>query len=249
MCTVALAGKYGGIGGIAVNCSSSQYSGAAVCQNTLGYVTTLAGGGSTGLHDGTGTQVYMNQPTGIVVDSGGTLYVSDYGNNLIRMINSQGVVSTIGGVYGVTGLVNGIGTNAQFRSPYGLFLDSNHNLYIADAANQCIRMMTTSGAFSTVASVGAVILGLAITTSGTIYAGEQGNVVSVIVSGSRSVLAGTATPNYLDGTGTNAAFRNPGGIALSTSETSLYIGDFGNNMIRLVLTTGKFGTDHHSILT
>src|SRR5580704_1074230 len=60
-------------------------------------VTTLAGDGSVGSADGSGSAASFSGPNGVAVGSGGTVYVADSGNNLIRMVSSAGDVSTIAG--------------------------------------------------------------------------------------------------------------------------------------------------------
>ncbi len=57
-----------------------------------GVVTTLAGTGSSGSANGTGTAASFNYPTGVAVDGSGNVYVGDYFNHLIRKITSGGVV-------------------------------------------------------------------------------------------------------------------------------------------------------------
>ncbi|HXT12950.1 MAG TPA: Ig-like domain-containing protein [Candidatus Angelobacter sp.] len=105
-----------------------------------GSVLTFAGTALlSGSVDGTDAAARFNHPFGIAADESGNLYVSDTGNNLIRKITPAGVVTTIGGVPGVTGSLDGSGSDALFNSPEGLAVDKQGNLYIADAANHSIR--------------------------------------------------------------------------------------------------------------
>jgi sugar lactone lactonase YvrE len=71
-----------------------------------GTVSTLAGGGPTapGSADGTGTVARFNRPSGLAIDTQGTLYVADYGNNTIRRITPDGAVRTIAGTVGSRGV-------------------------------------------------------------------------------------------------------------------------------------------------
>ena len=87
--------------------------------------------GNSGNVNGTGDIARFNHPTGIVVDHKGNLYVVDNGNNLIRKITQQGVVTTLAGS-GIKGFANGQGTAASFNYPYGIAIDSSGNLYVAD---------------------------------------------------------------------------------------------------------------------
>lgn len=70
------------------------------------------------------------------------MYVADAGNSLIRKITPAGVVTTLAGNRTASGLVNAIGTAAQFNNPLGVAVDIGANVYIADANNNAIRAMT-----------------------------------------------------------------------------------------------------------
>ena len=106
--------------------------------------TTIAGfSGNTGTNDGSGSVAMFNSPNGITVDSAGFLYVTDQYNNTIRRIAPDGanwIVSTIGGAPGQSGSNNGVGTGASFYRPWGIAVDKNRNLFVADNFNHTIRM-------------------------------------------------------------------------------------------------------------
>jgi len=97
------------------------------------------------------------QPDGIVVDRSGTLYFSDTQRASIRKVAPDGTVSTFAGSTVTThtdlGTVDGQGTAARFSNPGSLALDSAGNLYVADNGNDTVRMITPSGAVSTVVGV------------------------------------------------------------------------------------------------
>jgi len=100
-------------------------------------VTTLAGTGSSGSANGTGTSASFYYPRAITTD-GTNLYVADKGNHLIRkIVISTGVVTTVAGT-GSSGSANGTGTSASFYNPYGITTDGT-NLYVADQINHLIR--------------------------------------------------------------------------------------------------------------
>ncbi len=100
-------------------------------------VTTLAGTGSTGSSNGTGTSASFNSPIGITTD-GTNLYVADQENHLIRkIVISTGAVTTVAGT-GSSGSANGTGTSASFYHPIGITSDGT-NLYVGDRRNHLIR--------------------------------------------------------------------------------------------------------------
>ncbi len=105
-----------------------------------GVVTTLAGlAGSGGVADGTGAAARFNMPSGVAVDGAGNVYVADTGNHTIRMIFTDGTVMTRAGSAGSPDATDAIGNNARFNSPYGVAVDRNNNLLVADSANHTIR--------------------------------------------------------------------------------------------------------------
>jgi sugar lactone lactonase YvrE len=105
-----------------------------------GLVTTLAGS-TSGFADGNGIAAKFSYPNGLAVDSIGNVYVADSGNNKIRKITPDGVVSTLAGS-GLRGSEDGIVTAASFNSPNGVALDSKGNIYVADINNKKIRKIT-----------------------------------------------------------------------------------------------------------
>src|SRR5207245_2450146 len=105
-----------------------------------GVVTTLAGlAGINGSADGTGSAARFNYPVGVATDSSGNVYVADTFNHTIRQITPAGVVTTLAGLAGTSGSVDGTGSAARFYRPYGVATDSSGNAYVADGNNNTIR--------------------------------------------------------------------------------------------------------------
>jgi len=116
-----------------------------------GVTTVLAGGNVTGgFVDGTGAAAQFWYPINLTIDSNGNLYVVDMNNHSIRKVTQSGIVTTLAG-NGSSGFADGIGAAAQFYQPEGIAIDSNGNLYIADARNNRIRKVTQSGIVTTLA--------------------------------------------------------------------------------------------------
>ncbi len=221
-----------------------------------GVVSTLAGSGSVGLVNGTGTAASFNMPVGITTD-GSSLYVADSGNNRIRkIVIATGVVSTLAGS-GSAWSTDGVGTAASFHTPQGITTDGS-NLYVADLGSHKIRqVMIATGAVSTLAGSGTTgaVNGTGTATSfnnpwgvatdgSNLYVADYGNHKIrqiVIATGVVSTLAGSGAQGAVDGTGTAASFKNPAEI--TTDGRNLYVADYGNHKIRqIVIATGVVTT-------
>ena len=108
-----------------------------------GVVTTLAGtAGSSGSADGTGADARFKYPSGVAVDGDGNVYVGDTSNNQIRKITPAGEVTTLAGTATGSGFADGIGPFARFFAPYGVAVDGDGNIYVADNANHVTRKVT-----------------------------------------------------------------------------------------------------------
>src|SRR5687768_11199136 len=122
-------------------------------QEEVWTVTTLAGSNGIGYMDGIGKNAAFQQldNNGIVADDAGNIYISDPGNQCIRKIAVDGMVTTFAGMTGVTGNTDGPAASATFNDMKGLALDAAGNLYVADAGNSLIRKITPGGIVSTIA--------------------------------------------------------------------------------------------------
>src|SRR6266581_4777672 len=238
-----------------------------------GVVTTFIGSPSVrGSADGTGSAATFHHTKGVVHDSAGNVYVADGFNHTIRKVTPAGVVTTLAGTAGPAGVgnVDGTGAAALFREPMGLAIDSSGtNLYVADRNNHNIRkIVIATGVVTTLAGSGVAgnangtgtaatfnnPKGLAIDSSGTnLYvAARRGNNIRriVIATGVVTTLAGSTTgaAGHADGTGTAALFSAPGGIAIDSSGTNLYVADTGqrsttgNTIRKIVIATGVVTT-------
>ncbi len=120
-----------------------------------GVVSTLAGlAGHPGASDGLGAQARFWNPHGVAADSAGNIYVADTGNSTIRKITAAGLVSTLAGRAGSPGLADGGPGLSQLRHPQNLAVDPSGRIYVADTDNLAIRVLSSTGALSTLAMAG-----------------------------------------------------------------------------------------------
>jgi sugar lactone lactonase YvrE len=117
-------------------------------------VTTFAGPRDTyGAIDARGNMARFNYPTGVAVDTGGNLYVADSDNHTIRKVSSAGAVTTLSGLAGVAGSVDGTGSAARFFRPSAVAADPEGNVYVSDSANYTVRKISPSGVVTTLAGL------------------------------------------------------------------------------------------------
>jgi sugar lactone lactonase YvrE len=112
-----------------------------------GIITTVAGDGYKDKNgdgrfsgdNGSATKASLNRPRGLALDSMNNLYISDWGNNRIRKVDANGIITTFAGKGGGTASGDGhLATDANLN-PAGLAFDALDNLYIADYSNHLIR--------------------------------------------------------------------------------------------------------------
>ncbi len=111
-----------------------------------GTITTVAGNGTAGFSGdgGTATSAQLNEPYDVKVDAYGDLFIVDYNNNCIRMVTTDGIITTIAGSPTAIGYAGdgGPALSAQLNYPTGLAVDTDGKVYIADSNNNVIRLLT-----------------------------------------------------------------------------------------------------------
>lgn len=201
----------------------------------------------------------LYQPQGLVADVNGTIYVTDTYSNTIRKITPAGVVSILAGSPNQTGSNDGIGPAATFFKPWGIARDTAGNLYVTDAGNSTIRMVTPTGVVTTLAGTAGQIgsadgMGaaarfnspqrIAVDLSGNVYVADSGNsaIRKITADGVVTTIAGQAgVTGNADGIGASARFKNPGGIAVD-KQGNLLVADTGNATIRKITSSGEVTT-------
>ena len=212
-----------------------------------GVITTYAGGGAgttagticagsggaaiDTLGDGClATQGKLSNPSGLAADNLGQIYVSDTGNNLIRQINVDGIITVFAGgattvctAYTDTTGDGCAALQAQFNGPTGLAFDSTGTaLLVADTGNNRIRRIGLATAF-----------GYSGTGTATLVTGIQANPVSLIAGNGSS--GGSVD---VSGLATLSSLTAPTGVAVDAAE-NVYIADTGDGAVRLVNATSN----------
>jgi sugar lactone lactonase YvrE len=221
-----------------------------------GVVSTLAGDGTEGSTDATGTAASFHDPEGVAVDASGNVFVADRENNKIRKITSAGVVSTFAGS-GEVGSNDATATAPSFYNPSGVALDASGNVYVADSKNNKIRKITSAGVVSTFAGSGEEgrtdatgtaasfnrPFGVALDASGNVYVADSKNnkIRKITPAGVVSTFAGSGEEGRTDATGTAASFNRPFGVALDASG-NVYVADYINDKIRKITPAGEVST-------
>ena len=259
-------------GGVVVdpagNVYFSDYNNSAIREvnATTNIITTFAGtngtSGSTG-DGGVATSAFLNGPAGLTFDSAGNLYIADSVNDTIRMVAAKtNIMSTVAGAAGQTGSTGdgGPATSALLYYPNDVAFDGAGNMYIADANNNKIRMVTPAPnhIISTVAGSGspgyggegapavAALLdfpsGIKVDGSGNIYIADTNNSrVRMVHQGTIASFAGASHAQGDGGAASAALLFLPQGLAWD-AQGNLYIADKNNNRIRKVSPEGNIST-------
>jgi len=230
--------------------------------NSAGVVSTFAGTGAVGYSGdgGPATAANLNGPNSVTIDIAGNIYFSDFHNNVVRKVNTAGIITTVVG--NGTGGYSGDGGPATSAglSPYGIAIDHNNNLFIADIFNSVVRKVNSAGIISTMAGTGTVgysgdggpataaqlnyVYGIAVDNSGLVYVVDYGNNVIRQIDCSNIIhtIAGNGMRGYSgDGGPATSAQLNPQGIAVDGGG-NLYIADHGSHIVRKVNSLGVIST-------
>jgi trimeric autotransporter adhesin len=233
-------------------------------------ITTVAGTGFPGYTGDSvlATTAKLTNPYGIFLDSAGNCFIADAGNNVVRKIDTLGVITTLAGNgygaglgYGGYNGDGGLATAAELSNPVAVAVDDTGNVYIADQANYLIRKIDTSHHITTIAGNTAggyygdggpataaelsYPSGVAIDYIGNIYIADRNNNRIRIIDTTHTIYtyAGTGLGGYTNDNGpaTVASLNSPVGIAVDGNRF-LYIADQSNNRIRMIDTFGIITT-------
>jgi len=211
-----------------------------------GVISTVAGNGTAGYtgDKGQAASAELNNPIGLALDSSGNLYIADSANNVIRMVNSSGIITTFAGnnTAGYSGDM-ALATGAQLFNPVGVAADALGNVYIADTGNNVIRQVY-KGNIVTYAEGFTQPDGVAADSSGNIYVADtQGRRIVKYSNGVYTTIAGNGYGQFSgdNGPGPNAALYDPMGLAVDSSG-NVYIADTFNGRVRKLMRSGIITT-------
>jgi sugar lactone lactonase YvrE len=283
--TLAGNGDYGysGDGGAATNASlrgpdgvavdawgnvfiADQYNNRVRMVGTNGIITTVAGTGTAGYSGdgGAATNAMLDLPSGVAVDASGSLFFGDRDNDVVRKVDTNGIITTVAG-NGTSGYAGdgGPATHANMGEPYGIALDAAGDLFITDGDNDVIRKVDTNGIITTVAGNGEYGFsgdggaatnatfqfpaGVAVDEAGNMFIAD-GSVERVrevdVISGIITTFAGSGAQAYSNTNGvpaTSVSFDEPDGVAVDGAG-NVFIADSDNDLIHKVVPFGAAPT-------
>ena len=224
--------------------------------NSSGIITTVAGGGFSGLGDGgPATVAQLDWPAAVAFDATGNMYITEVHHKRIRKVNTSGIISTIAGngTLGYTG-DGGPATAAVIGNVNGIAIDATDNIYFTDFDNNVIRKINTAGIVKTIAGTGVAGFtgdggpataaklntpyGLAFDATGNLFFSESnGNHFRKInSSGIISTVAGNGSPGFSGDGGDPmvAELNKPTFFYVNTTGSAIYFADEDNQRVRKI---------------
>ncbi len=221
----------------------------------LGAVTATTGNGSFGFTNGPAAKAQFNTPAALWLSASGTVLVADTDNHVLRAVEVDSSATTYAGD-GQPGFVNGTLAKSRFNAPRGIAGDHTGNIYVADAGNHAIRLITANGVVGYFVGDGLSgnkdghgikarlhTPGAMAVDSAALYVADIGThqLKIVTLDGLVNTLAGGGKAGFKDDVGTNALFNTPMGVA-ARPDGSVWVADAGNHRLRRISVTGVVTT-------
>ncbi|MBK9167063.1 MAG: hypothetical protein IPM24_06310 [Bryobacterales bacterium] len=211
--------------------------------DTLGQITTVAGGGPRDIFSGLGdggpaVSAKLDRPSGVAVDNAGNIYIADTNNRRIRKVDGDARISSASLA------------ESWMILPMGLTLSSAGEPIFADGFDCTLKKVLPSGLLQWYGLGGSrcdwpVYLDLAIDGQGGVLVGDSSMRVARVSAGSLATtfagsLDGTATADD-GGTATGGRLMMPFGVAIGHSG-NVYISEYSNHSVRRVAPDGRITT-------
>ncbi|MGA2589229.1 MAG: IPT/TIG domain-containing protein [Bryobacteraceae bacterium] len=219
-------------------------------------INTFAGNGTAGYtgDGGPAKQAEIDRVVGLAIDQTGNIYLADQLNNVIRKVDTNGMITTFAGT-GTAGFGGDGGQAAQalLSGPLGVCVAPSGAIYVNDYGNLRVREISTTGIITTVAGNGSegnsgdgglataatftIPIRCAVDSGGNLYIVDQAafRVRKVDSGGIITAYAGTGAQGFSGdgGPATQATFNNPTWVTVDASG-NLYVTDQFNFRIRVV---------------
>ncbi len=247
--------------GVAVDAAGNIYVSDTLDQRVRivsgGTINAFAGNGgycvnsATSCGDGhPATLAHLYRPQGLAVDGSGDVYIADTFDQRVRVVNSSGTINAFAGT-GVQGYAGdgGAAVYANLDLPVGVSLDNAGNVVIADTGNQRVRVVSSTGAISTLAGGGnggdagpaasAILAGpysVAEDSAGNLYIADTGNNrIREVSNGVITTIAGTGSAGFSgdNGPATSATMYGPQYVVVD-SKGNVFFSDTGNLVVRRI---------------
>jgi uncharacterized protein (TIGR03437 family) len=215
-----------------------------------GIISEAAGNGTFGFSGdgGPATSAQLRTPNAVALDSAGDLFIVDSGNQRIRKVTPDGIISTVagngkGGFSGDGGPATDAAVDLfdSCGAAGDIAVDGAGDLFIADTYNGRIREVSPSGTITTVAGGGAWPSSVALDSAGNLFIADsyENRIDKVSLDGTITTVAGSGPLGYQGGysgdggPATGAALSQPQGVAVDRAG-NVYIADSGNNVVRVL---------------
>ena len=207
-----------------------------------GMVTTFAGNGNANIRNGNGCEARFKMPSRLTLDGTGNLYTLDAADPRIRKISGDADVSIHAGS-NIFGFKDGETIVAQFGQSFGIVVDEQENIYIADSQNDSIRKISVDGRIITIAG-GPVkqfdfVTGIAISKQGNLFVSDVCRIRKISPGGIVTTFAGSYQRGYDDGKGVSAKFSQIEDLVIDEKE-NIYVTD--EDRIRKITSFGIVST-------
>lgn len=232
--------------------------------STDGTISIVAGNGTInyGGDGGPAISAQLFEPLDVALDGTGKAYIVDQANQVIRLVDNAGIITTVAG-NGACSFSGdgGPATKASFCYPARAAVDSDGNLYIADSHNNRVRKVNTEGVISTIAGNGASDFSgdggpalqaslnypeaVAVDAGGDLYIADYDNyrIRKVTPDGIITTIAGVGVQGFTGdgGPAAQAEISLPEALAVDSAGDLLFA-DAVNNRIRMITPAGTIST-------